>query len=79
MISNGRLLMDKRVLADQQKNTFISYVQTLETIYMAYQKWWLIGMNGERKLRECVLLANLDNDRLNNTLVSNNDDYILDK
>ena len=54
--------MDAPVLADQQKLTFISTVQTLNAIKTTYQVQKLIGTDSERKSRESMLLDCFDND-----------------
>ena len=51
-----RLLTRKTsMLANQQKLTFISSMQTLGAIYKTYQEWWPIGADGERESRESML------------------------
>ena len=62
MFSNGSLHMDMAVLTDQQKITLISFVQTLDAVLRTYLKWWLIGTDSEKKSKESVLLACLDDE-----------------
>ena len=60
---NYRLLhVDKAVLADQQKLTFFSYLRMLGTVLRTYQVWWPIRMDGERKPKEFVMLADPNDD-----------------
>ena len=40
--------MDTPVLADKQKLTFISSVQTLGAVWRIYEVQWLIGTDGKR-------------------------------
>ena len=68
MFSYGLLRMDMPVLTDQPKLTFIRSVPTLDAAYRTYIEQWLIGKNGERKSRESMLSANLDdNDSFSRT------------
>ena len=64
-ISCELLHMDTPVLASQQKLIFISSVQTLNADWRTCQKWWMIGIDGEKESRESVLPAQLDDDSLN--------------
>ena len=45
------------VLAFQQILIFITYVQTLDASYRTIQKQWTIMVDGERDLRESMLVA----------------------
>ena len=55
--------MDTSVgLANQQKLTLISFVQTLSAVQRTYQVWVPIGMGGKRESKEFVLSARLDDD-----------------
>ena len=51
----GLLHMDVPVLADQQKLTWIRYVQTLDVIWRICWEWWIIGMDGKRESGKSVL------------------------
>ena len=57
--------MDTPVLADQQKLTFISSVQTLNAVLQIYQEQWTIGMDFERGSKESMLSAHFDVDEAN--------------
>ena len=59
--------MDIPMLAKQQNHTFFSSVQTLDAIEKIFQKWWPIGMDSERELRESVLSACLDDNEFKTT------------
>ena len=48
------------MLADQQRLTFISSMQTLDAIWSIYQEQWPVGTDGEKESRESVLLASYD-------------------
>ena len=62
MFFHGLLDMDTLVLADQQKLTSISSVQTLDAILRTCKEWWFIGTDGERESRGFVLSARIDDD-----------------
>ena len=62
MFFYGPLQMDTLVLADLQKLTFISSVQTLSAVLKIYQAEWLIGTGSERESRESMLLVSDDVD-----------------
>ena len=58
----GLLLMDAPVLADGQKFTFTSAVQTLDNALRTYKERWPVGTDGERESGESVLSMHLDDD-----------------
>ena len=63
VIFSDRLLhMDPTVLANQQKLTVISSLQTLDTVKRTCQEQWLIGTDSKRESRESLLSAHLDED-----------------
>ena len=61
--------MDTPALADQQKLTFISSVWTLDAIERNCLERRLIGMDGEKELRESMLSACLDNNIDDDTIM----------
>ena len=68
MFSYGLLHMDTLVLADQQKLTCISSVQTLDANKTISHEQWPIAMYGERESGESVLLVYFDDDDDNDAL-----------
>ena len=57
---DGPLHMDAPVLTDLQELIYISSVGTLDIVYRTCQEWWMIGMDGERVSRKCMLSAWLE-------------------
>ena len=53
----GLLHKDTPVLANQQKLTFISSVQTLDAVEKTCQARWQTEMDSEKESKESVLLA----------------------
>ena len=60
MFPSEFLQMDNPKLVDQQKFIYISFVKTLDAMLKTCQEWWLIGIDGERELRESGLLTCYD-------------------
>ena len=48
IFSYGLLYMDTPVLADQQRLTYISSVQTVDAAKRTFLEWWIIGIDSKR-------------------------------
>ena len=55
--------MDMSVLADKQELIYIGSVQSQDVVWRTCQKWWMVGMDGEKESKKFVLSAWLDEEK----------------